>query len=60
LKFLSIYTPDEKRAGVLPTEEQMAEMGQLIEESMKARHAARNRRTSADLKRRRARPTLWK
>jgi hypothetical protein len=36
LKFLSIYTPDEKRAGVLPTEEQMAEMGQLIEESMKA------------------------
>jgi hypothetical protein len=36
MKYLSIYRPDEKTAGVPPSEEKMAEMGKLIEESMKA------------------------
>ncbi len=36
MKFLSIYRPDEKTAGVPPSNERMAEMGKLIEESMKA------------------------
>jgi hypothetical protein len=36
MKYLSIYRPDEKIAGVPPSEEKMAEMGKLIEESMKA------------------------
>jgi hypothetical protein len=36
MKFLSIYRPDEKIAGVPPSKEHMAEMGKLIEESMKA------------------------
>jgi hypothetical protein len=37
MKFLSIYRPDEKTSGGgPPTKEHMAEMGKLIEESMKA------------------------
>ena len=36
MKFLSIYRPDEKTAGRPPSKEHMAEMGKLIEESMKA------------------------
>jgi hypothetical protein len=35
MKFLSMYTPDPKTAGVPPSKEHMAEMGKLIEESMK-------------------------
>jgi hypothetical protein len=36
MKFLSIYMPDPKAAGVPPSEEHMAEMGKLAEESIKA------------------------
>jgi hypothetical protein len=36
MKYLSIYRPDEKTAGVPPSKERMAEMGKLIEESTKA------------------------
>ena len=35
MKFLSIYTPDEKTAASGPKPEHMAEMGKLIEEGMK-------------------------
>jgi hypothetical protein len=36
LKFLSIYTPDEKTAARGPAPEHMADMGKLIEEGMTA------------------------
>ena len=36
MKYLSIYTPDPKRANVPPRKEHMEEMGKLVEESMKA------------------------
>lgn len=36
MKFLSIYTPDEKTANGGPKPEHMAEMGKLIEQGMKA------------------------
>jgi hypothetical protein len=36
MRYLSMYTPDPKRAGIPPSQEHMAEMGKLIEESMKA------------------------
>lgn len=36
MKFLSIYTPDKRSAGDPPSKEHMAEMGKLIEESMKS------------------------
>jgi hypothetical protein len=36
VKFLSVFTPDPKVANAPPNPEQMAEMGKLIEESMKA------------------------
>jgi|SRR5258708_1463499 hypothetical protein len=35
MKFLSMYTPDQKRADVPPSKEHMAEMGKLIEDAMK-------------------------
>jgi hypothetical protein len=36
MKYLSVYTPDQKTAGAPPTREHMAEMGKLIEESIKS------------------------
>jgi hypothetical protein len=36
MKFLSLYTPDAKKAGVPPSKEHMAEMGKFIEESTKS------------------------
>ena len=36
MKFLSIYTPDEKSAGVPPSKEQIEEIGKSIEEGVKA------------------------
>ena len=36
MKFLSIYTPDAKRADQRPSPENMAEMGKLVEDSMKS------------------------
>jgi hypothetical protein len=36
MKFLSLYTPDKKRAGAPTCNEEMAEMGKLIEESTKS------------------------
>jgi hypothetical protein len=36
MKYLSMYTPDPKLAGIPPSQEHMAAMGKLIEESMKA------------------------
>jgi hypothetical protein len=35
MKFLSIYTPEPKTATVAPSKEHMAEMGKLVEESIK-------------------------
>jgi hypothetical protein len=36
MKFLAVYTPDPKAAGVPQSEERMAEMGRFVEESMKS------------------------
>jgi len=36
MKFLSLYTPGPRPAGVPPSQEYMAEMGNLIEESMRS------------------------
>ncbi|MGC9946079.1 MAG: YciI family protein [Bryobacteraceae bacterium] len=36
MKFLSLYTPGPRPAGVPPSKEYMAEMAKLIEESMKS------------------------
>ncbi len=36
MKFLTIYTPDKKTAGVPLSKEHMAEMGKFIEESKKS------------------------
>jgi hypothetical protein len=36
MRFLSIYRPDKKTAGVPPSKEHMAEMGKLVEEGTKA------------------------
>jgi hypothetical protein len=36
MKFLTLYTPDAKKAGIPPSKEHLTEMGQFIEESMKA------------------------
>jgi hypothetical protein len=36
VRFLSVFTPDPKTADAPPSQERMAEMGKLIEESMKA------------------------
>jgi hypothetical protein len=36
MKFFSMYTPDPRTAGIPPTQEQMAEMGKLIEETTKS------------------------
>src|SRR5262249_2401849 len=36
MRFLSIYTPDQKTAAAPPSKEHMAQMAELIEETMKA------------------------
>jgi hypothetical protein len=36
MKFLSIYTPDPKTASIPPSQEHLADMGKLVEESIKA------------------------
>lgn len=36
MKFLSIFTPDPKTVSVPPGQEHIAEMGKLVEESLKA------------------------
>ena len=36
MKFLAVYTPDAKTAGIPPTKEHMAKMGKFVEESFKS------------------------
>jgi len=36
MKFLAVFTPDAKTAGIPPTKEHMAEMGKFVEESFKS------------------------
>jgi hypothetical protein len=36
MKFLAVYTPDAKTAGIPPTKEHMAKMGTFVEDSFKS------------------------
>ena len=36
MKYLAIYTPDAKTAGIPPTKEHMMTMGKFVEESFKS------------------------